>query len=52
MDDFYGVADISKKNANFLRRFKKIWLSLRLCVSCTIAFYSNLAKKNFTEKHF
>ena len=49
IDDVSGVADISKKNFNCV---KKIWLSLRLCVSCNIAFYSNLAKNNFTNKHF
>ena len=52
MDDASGVADISKKFANFFNSFKKIWLSLRLCVSCNIVFYSKLAKNNFKNKHF
>ena len=51
-DDVSGVADISKKLANFLRSFKKVCLSLRLCISCNIVFFSNLAKNNFTNKHF
>ena len=46
MEDVSGVADISKKIFNC---FKKIWLSLRLCVSCNITFYSKMWQKIISQ---
>ena len=49
MDDVSGVAEISKKLSNCI---KKIWLSLRLCFPCYCSCYTNSAENNFSNKHF
>ena len=52
MDDVWGIADISKKFANFLTVSNKIWVSLCVCFSRYCSCYTNLTKNNFPKEYF